>query len=34
MSMLVYEGQGGHGLLYVDIVYIIDIEHRDIENRS
>ena len=26
MSMLVYEGEGGHGLVYVDIVYIIDIE--------
>ena len=34
MSMLVYEGEGDHGLAYVDIVYIIDIEHIDIENRS
>ena len=27
-------GRGNHGLVYVDIVYIIDIEYPDIENRS
>ena len=25
---------GGHGVVYVNIVYIIDIEYRDIENRK
>ena len=35
MFMLVYEGGwGGHGVVYVNIVYIIDIEYRDIENRK
>ena len=27
-------GVGGHGVVYVNIVYIIDIEYRDIENRK
>ena len=34
MFMLVYEGEGGHGVVYIDILYIIDIEYRDIENRK
>ena len=27
MFMLVYEGGGGHGVVYVSIVYIINIEN-------
>ena len=26
--------RGDHGVVYVNIVYIIDIEYRDIENRK
>ena len=28
MFMLVYGGRGDHGVVYVNIVYIIDIENR------
>ena len=28
MFTLVYKGEGGHGVVYVNIVYIIDIENR------